>query len=318
MSRFSVLDLAALPEMPAIGELDYDAILEARLVELEADLSETFDDGTVAEIMGKARNLASSPTRYLAEAGASRELYMENRINEAIRSVFLSSARGAALDHIGADRGLVRKVLDDSDPDNPVLEKDEPFRARIQLVIEAWSPHGTEGAYVYWALDADDRVVDVAVYGPNHGVDPPPPVCEPYIVVLSSEGDGTASSDLLSKVSAHLMPDKRRPAADLPNVISASVLPYQIEAVLYVATPETAAAVQQAAETAMQGFLSGRIRIGRKLFLSSIAAALKVQGVVDVEVTAPAATIDVGPFDAPFCTGVSLTLESYSGGWRDV
>lgn len=318
MSRFAALDLGALPDPAAIGVLDFDAILEARLVELEAQLAEVFDAPKVAEVMALARNIASSPMRYLNEAAAARELYLENRINEAVRSVFLSTARGADLDQIGANRGVARKVLDDSDPDSPVMEGDEAFRARIQLVIEAWSPHGTEGSYVYWALDADDRVADVAVYGPNHGLDPAIPPAEPKMVILSREGDGTAGSDLLDVVFTHCTVDKRRPVADKLTVVSAQPVPYAIEAVLHVTTAETASAVQATAQAAAEAFVNSRIRIGRKLYRTSLAAALTVKGVVDVELVSPAADLEIGPFEAPYCTGITLTLQSITGGWRDV
>jgi len=318
MSRFAALDLTTLPDPTAIGVLNFSAILEARLVELEAQLTEVFGVAKVVEIIGLARNIAASPMRYLSESAAARELYLENRINEAVRSVFLSTARGDDLDQIGANRGVLRKIVDDSDPDNPVMEADATFRARIQLVIEAWSPHGTEGSYVYWALDADDRVVDVAVYGPNHGLVPAIPPAEPKMVVLSSDGDGTAAVDLIDAVYAHCTTDKRRPVADKLTVVSATPVPYAIEAVLHVITPETASAVQAAAEVAAQEFVNGRIRIGRKLFRTSIAAALAVQGVVDVELVSPALDLDIGPFDAPYCTGITVTLQSITGGWRDV
>ena len=318
MSRYAALDLSALPEPSAIVPLDYDAILEARLVELEARLGDVFGSAKVAEIMALARNIAASPTRYLNEAGAARELYMENRINEAVRAVFLATARGSDLDHFGANRGVIRRVLDAGDPDNPVMEGDEAFRARIQLVVEAITPYGTEGAYTYWALDADDRVVDVAVYGPNHNLDPPIPPAEPRIVVLSRDGDGTADQALLDAVYANCVPDARRPVGDKLSVVSAQPSPYEIEAVLHVTTPEAAAAVQAAAEAAAEAFVSNRLRIGRKLFRTSLAAALSVAGVVDVELTAPVADIEVGPFDAPHCTGISLTVQSVVGGWRDV
>lgn len=318
MSRFAALGLTTLPDPPAIGVLDYDAILEARLTELEARLSEVFDAPRVAEIMGLARTIAASPMRYLNEAAAARELYLENRINEAIRSIFLSTARGADLDQIGANRGVVRKVVDDRDPDNLVFEGDDAFRARIQLVIEAWSPHGTEGSYVYWALDADDRVVDVAVYGPNHGLGPAIPPAEPRMVILSGEGDGTADAALLEAVFRHCTTDKRRPVADKLTVVSAQPVSYAIEAVLHVTTPEAASAVQAAAQAAAEAFVNNRIRIGRKLYRTSIAAALNVQGVVDVELISPDADLEIGPFAAPHCTGIALTLQSITGGWRDV
>ncbi len=318
MSRFAALDLTALPELSSVVVLDFDAILEARLQELEAQLSEVFDLPKVTEVMALARNIAASPMRYLNEAAAARELYLSNQINAAIRSVFLSTARGGDLDQIGANRGVVRKVLSDENADNPVMEDDEAFRARIHLVIEAWSPHGTEGSYVYWALDADDRVVDVAVYGPNHGLDPPVPNAEAHMVILSSEGDGTAGQGLIDAVFDNCISDKRRPVADRLSVVSAQPVPYAIEAVLHVTTPEAASAVQAAAQAAAEAFVNGRIRIGRKLYRTSIAAALNVQGVVDVEMVSPAADIEIGPFDAPHCTGISLTLQSITGGWRDV
>lgn len=316
MSRFAALDLTTLPEMSSVVALDFDAILDARLQELEAQLTEVFDVPKVAEVMALARNIAASPMRYLNEAAAARELYLSNQINTAIRSVFLSTARGGDLDQIGANRGVVRKVL--SDEDNPVMESDEAFRARIQLVIEAWSPHGTEGSYVYWALDADDRVVDVAVYGPNHGLDPPVPNAEAHMVILSSEADGAAGQELIDAVFDNCIPDKRRPVADKLSVVSAQPVPYAIEAVLHVTTPEAASAVQAAAQAAAQAFVDGRIRIGRKLYRTSIAAALNVQGVVDVELISPAADIAIGPFEAPHCADITLTLQSITGGWRDV
>ncbi|TRD16967.1 baseplate assembly protein [Palleronia caenipelagi] len=318
MSRFAALDLTTLPAPDAIGVLDFDAILEARLAELDAHLAEIFEAPKVAEIMALARTIAASPMRYLTEAGAARELYVENRINEAVRSVFLATARGAALDQIGANRGVTRKVLDDSDPDTLVREGDEPFRARIQLVIEAWSPHGTEGSYVYWALDADDRVVDVAVYGPNHGLVPAIPPAEPKMVILSSEGDGTADAALIETVFRHCTVDTRRPVADKLTVISATPVPYAIEAVLHVTTPEAAATALAAAEAAVTAFVTNRIRIGRTLYRTSIAAALSVAGVMDVELIAPATDLEIGPFEAPYCTGTALSARSITGGWRDV
>ncbi len=319
MSRFAALDLNTLPRPSAIGVLDFDSILEARLVELEARLRVVFEPAQVSEIMALARNIAASPTRYLAEAGAARELYGENRINEAVRSVFLATAHGGDLDQIGANRNVVRRVLDNSDPDNPVPESDDAFRARIQLVMEAWSPHGTEGSYVYWALDADDRVVDVVVYGPNHDLDPPIPPAQPKMVILSRDGDGRADDDLLAKVRVHCMADRRRPVGDLLTVVSAQPVLCTIEAVLHVTRPESGAAVLEAARAAAETFLANRLRIGRKLYRASLCAALAVPGVEDVDLRSPAEDIDIGPFQALHCSDdMDLSITSVTGGWRDV
>lgn len=318
MSRFAALDLTTLPDLSSIAVLDFNAILEARFQELEAQLAEVFDAPKVAEAMALARNIAASPMRYLNEAAAARELYLLNQINVSIRSVFLSSARGTDLDQIGANRGVVRKVVDETDPNNVIMENDEVFRARIQLVVESYSPHGTEGSYVYWALDADERIVDVAVYGPNHGLDPSIPPAEPKMVVLSSEGDGTADAALLELVFANCMADKRRPIADKLTVISATPVAYEIEAVLHVSSSAAAGVILAAAQATVDAFVSSRLRIGRKLYRTSLAAALSTDGVVDVVITSPAADLDIGPFDAPHCTAINLTAQAVAGGWRDV
>jgi len=318
MSRFAALDLGTLPDLSSIVTLDFSAILEARLQELEAQLSEVFDAPKVTEVMALARNIAASPMRYLNEAAAARELYLLNQINTAIRSVFLSTARGSDLEQIGANRGVVRKILEDAEPDNVIEEDDEAFRARIQLVMESYSPHGTEGSYVYWALAADDRVVDVAVYGPNHGLDPAVPNAEAHMVVLSSEGDGVADQGLLDAVFDNCIPDMRRPVADKLTVFAATPVPYEIEAVLHVSSAATAGAVLAAAQATADAFMRNRLRIGRKLYRTSLAAALSVDGVVDVVITKPVADLDIGPFEAPHCTAVTVTAEAVSGGWRDV
>ena len=318
MSRFAALDLTKLPEPSAVCVLDFDAILEARLVELEAQLASTFEAAEVGDVMALARHIASSPMRYLVEAGAARELYMGNRINEAVRSVFLSTARGSDLDQIGANRGVVRKIVDDANSGKVILEGDEAFRARIQLVVESYSPHGTEGSYVYWALDADERVVDVAVYGPNHRLVPAIPPAEPKMVILSSEADGTADDALLEAVFANCMADKRRPVGDKLTVVSATPVPYQIEAELHVTAAASAGVVLSSAQATAEAFISNRLRIGRKLYRTSLAAALSVDGVIDVVITSPAEDLDVGPFEAPHCTQVNLTATAVSGGWRDV
>jgi phage-related baseplate assembly protein len=318
MSRYAALDLAALPDPSAVVALDYDAILEARLAELEGHLGETFEEAKVSEIMAIARTIKASPTRYLNEAGAARELYMGNRLNEAIRSIYLATAREGDLDLHGSNWGIARYVLDDSDPDNLVMEDDESFRARIQLVVEALSPFGTHGSYVYWALDADELVRDVAVYGPDSGLDPPVPPAEPKVVILSHEGDGVALPELVDKVYANCVADRRRPMGDKLTVQSAVPEHYAVEAVLHVTSAAAADAVIGAAEAALAAFLAGRLPIGRKVYRTSLAAAMMVDGVVDVELISPAADVDIGPYGAGYCATTTITAQTITGSWRDV
>ena len=318
MSRYAALNLANLPPLSAVTPLSFEAILEARLVELEQQLTVRFEPAKVTELMALARSIAASPMRYLNETAAARELYIENRINTAVKSIFLATAIGTDLDHLGANRGVARRILDDSDPDDIIYETDEDFRARIQLSLEAFSPHGTEGSYVYWALDADDRVRDVVAYGPNHNVVPAVLPAHVRVVVLSRDGDGTAPQDLLDAVYANLIPDKRRPVSDKIEVVSAAPAPYRIVATLHVASSEAVSAVLAAAQAGIAEFINSRLRIGRKVYRSTIASILRVDGVVDVEIAEPAADIVIDASAAPYCTEIVLSTSVISGGWASV
>lgn len=319
MSRYAAFDLATLPEPSAVVELDYDALLEARLVELDGHLRDgRFEASEADEIMALARSIAGAPARYLSEAGASRELYMNARINAAVKSVLLATASGTDLDHRGAGRGVVRHVLDDSDPDNIIFEDDESYRARIQLVLESHSPYGPEGAYVYWALQASSDVLDVVPYGPDDNLDPPIPPAEPVICVLSRTGDGAASDALLESVYENLRSDKRRPVGDKVTVISATPVHYEVEAELQVVSASTASIVEEQAQATLQKFISTRLAIGRPLYRTTLAAALKVDGVEEVIITKPASDVMVGPFEAPYASSVKITVNSITGGWRNV
>lgn len=311
MSRFAALDLAALPVPSAVRDLDYEAIVTARLAALEAHLAALVTPEQTAEAMALARGVAASPTRYLLEAGAARELYLENRINQAVRGVYLATASGGDLDLIGANRGVVRRA-------GETPESDDSLRARIQLSMEALSPWGTEGAYVFWALEADPRVADVVVYGPNHALEPPVLPAEPRMVILSREGDGSAGPELLAKVQAHCMADKRRPVGDLLQVQSAEIVPFEVRAVLHVTRAASAAAVQASAEAALARYLDERLRIARPIYRSALAAALSVEGVVDVALLAPEGDLAMGPYQAASCSAVALSVETVVAGWRDV
>jgi phage-related baseplate assembly protein len=53
------------------------------------------------------------------------------------------------------------------------------------------------------------------------------------VSVLSTEGDGTASAELLATVDKALSADDKRPVADRLTVQAAEIVNYQINALLY-------------------------------------------------------------------------------------
>lgn len=295
MSSFTRINLSRLPPPDLVETLDFEAIVTAMRDDVVARfpaIEDTID-------------LESEPTRKLIEAFAYREMLLRARVNDAVRGVMLSSAVGADLDQIAANFSVERKMIDAGDPGAsppipPTYEADDDLRARVQLSFEGLSTAGPEGAYVFHALGADGDVLDVSVASPSPG--------DVVVTVLSRQGDGTASAGLLAAVDAVLSDDDVRPLTDNVTVQSATIITYAVEAelTLYPGPDETA--VLDAANAALDAYVTAQQRLGRDVSRSGLFAALHQPGVQDVNLISPAAHIEVAANEAARCTGTTVTV----------
>lgn len=289
------IDLSQLPAPTIIEALDYETILadmRAQLLALSPNLAD-------------AVGLESEPLVKLLQVCAYRELILRQRVNEAAKGVMLSFAEKEDLDQLAANYEVERHLLDPGDPNAippvpPTWESDESLRRRVQLSFEGFSTAGPSGAYVFHALAADARVEDASVVSPNPG--------EVLVSVLSREGDGTAPADLLAAVDAKLNADSIRPLTDQVTVQSATIVPYAIDATITLYPGPDEAVVLQAAIDAAEAYVARNRRIGRDVTLSGIYAALHQEGVQNVELTTPAATIAIADTEAAHCTGITVTV----------
>ena len=301
MSRFDAIDLAKLPPPAVVEALDYEVIRQQMLNDFRQRWPD-YDAGA----------LESDPAVKLLEVGAYREMLLRQRVNDAAQAVMLARSTGSDLDHLGAFYGVQRKVIDPGDPDAtpPVpaaYEPDDEYRRRIQLAVEAFSTCGPQGAYIYHALAADQRVKDAQAYGPDDGLGLTP--AQVLVVVLSRDGDGSAPADLVAAVRDYISADERRPLADQVMVQAAEIVAYEITASLTVLPGADPAVVEAAAREALQRYTGDRHRIGLSVDTSFIHAALAQPGVERVSLIAPAADIEISPVQAAFCTAINLTLE---------
>ncbi|PWE52280.1 baseplate assembly protein, partial [Metarhizobium album] len=182
----STLDLSRFPVPLAIRGIDFENILRQR----KTRLSELF---TAADIPYDVSQLEADPAVILEETDAYRELLVIAAINDAVRAVMVAFAVDADLDHLAAFYGVSRRVITPATSNTPaVLESNEEFRRRVLLAPEAFSTAGAHGAYVFHALSADPRVLNVDVWSPAPG--------EVTVAVQSREGDGLAPTDLVAAV----------------------------------------------------------------------------------------------------------------------
>lgn len=293
-----IIDLSQLPAPDVVEELNYETILDDRKATL-ISLFPTDEQEAIARTLA----LESEPLTKFLEENAYREVMWRQRVNEAARAVMLAYAAGNDLDVVAANSNTARLTITPADnstlpPTAAVMESDKDLRLRAQQAFEGLSVAGPVGAYEYHGRSADGRVADISVISPNPA----------YITVsvLSREGDGSASDELVAIVNKALNAEDVRPVGDRVTVQSAQIVPYQINATLYFYPGPESEPIRQAAEAQLKAYINAQRRLGRDIRQSAIYAALHVEGVQRVELSAPQSDLVLDKHQASYCTAWSI------------
>ncbi|MDX4252599.1 baseplate J/gp47 family protein [Klebsiella pneumoniae] len=289
------IDLSQLPSPTIIEALDFETIL----ADVKAVMVAAFPEEQQAAVAA-ALALESEPLTIIAQAMAYRELLLRQRINEGAAACMLSHATGDDLDNIAANLDTERLVITAAtDTADAVTEGDEALRLRAQAAFEGMSVAGPSAAYEYFARSASGQVADARATSPSPA--------EVVVAVLSTEGDGTASAELLSTVAAAINDEEVRPLGDRVTVQSAEIVEYEIDATLYLYPGPESEPIINAAMASLQTFLADNDKkIGRDIVRSAISAALHVQGVQRVVINMPAADLQVDNTQAARNTGFTV------------
>lgn len=300
------IDLSQLPPPNVIEPLDFETILAARKARLIALYPEE-ERETITELL----TLESEPLVKLLEENAYRELLLRQRVNEAARGVMLAYAEDEDLDHLAANNEVERLMIDPGDPDAsppipPTYERNTDLRLRTQEAWEGLSIAGPRGAYEFHARSADGRVADARALSPEP--------CEALVIILSREGNGTASQPLLDIVETALTPEDVRPLGDRVTVQSAEIIDYEIDAELQLYDDADTAQepILTAANDRLARFIEAqhrqRRRLGVSIYRDAIKAALHVEGVEHVNLIKPAEHLIIDPTQAARCTDKRLRI----------
>ncbi|EKY6638696.1 baseplate J/gp47 family protein [Escherichia coli] len=293
---YDVINLSDLPVPDAIVVPDASVIFGAWLARLR-ELDPEFD-----------ALVESDPAYKQGEVTAFQLTLAFQRVNDAVRAVFLASAQNADLDQIGAAFNVERMEIVPANPDtvpptDAVMEEDDAFRERIQLSWSQLNTAGARNAYRFHARSADEDVLDADAYGPEeHGR-----AGEVDVYVLSREGNGTASEALLDAVSARLNADEIRPLTDFVTVKSAIINDYTVTAELEIPDGPDAGEVLENAKNTLLSYTRLANRINGMVPLSAIYAALQQTGVARVILSSPRADIEPATGTAPRCAAVNVT-----------
>lgn len=127
------------------------------------------------------------------------------------------------------------------------------------------------------------------------------------VTVLAREGNGMADTDLLAAVTAALNDESVRPLGDVLAVNSAAIVDYQVTAELTIGAGPDSATVLAAAREAVTSYAASARKIGRNIPLSALYAALHVEGVTAVALTAPTADVAITAVQAAHATRINVT-----------
>lgn len=249
-------DLTRLQNPNVIETLEYEAIFAQMKQEL-IRLDPTF-----------SALLESDPAMKILEIAAWRELLLRQRVNDAARANLLAFANTADLEHLAAFYDVQRKSEED----------DEAFRKRVQAKIVGWSTAGSREHYRYHALSADTRIKDARAESPMPGF--------VKLSILSKEGDGMPSQELLDKARSVILRDDIRVLTDTVEVVSSGIIAVSIQAKIYL-YPETPEDIVEIAKTAFIKALNETKGLGWNLTRSWVIAHLFAQGVQRIELITP-------------------------------
>lgn len=291
------IDLSQLPSLDAVETIDFETIVE----EIETAVLIKFQENNIpiTEI------LESDPMSRLIQSFAYREVYLRQRINEAIRAVLIATAQPDDLTELF-------KLFDASN----LTGEDSNARQKFYEALRAFTTVGSVAAYIEYAKNADTRVKDVHVTSMQAGY--------VNIIILSNEGSGFASANLIATVQNSLRNDEIRPITDYVVVQSAEIIEYKIEVELTLFGGPGIDSVKTAARQAVENYVTQRHNLGICITRAGITGALHQEGVVDVELTLSDnqnesgtfqevdGDINVLPTQAAFCdadTGIIITTK---------
>lgn len=257
----------------------------------------------------------------------------ERKYNARIKQMLAWWASGSNLDARLADMGLERQLLAPGDPAAfppipPVFESDDDARLRYYLAPHAPAA-GSRMQYRREVFTLGERPVvkvETAAAGVvtvTYTFDPDGYAAqvkdgngrrtapgEVMVTVLAREGDGTPSADLLDGVRQHFARPDVRPETDRVTVQGAQIKNYKIRVVAKINAGPDSGLTKVAAQQQLQAYADTCHRLEGRVDPSWIDYTLHSAGAVQLQILEPLAPIVTTAFQAPYCTGVEVEVDT--------
>lgn len=257
----------------------------------------------------------------------------ERKYNARIKQMLAWWATGSNLDARLADMGLERQLLDPGDPAAfpsipPVYESDDDARLRYYLAPHAPAA-GSRMQYRREVFTLGERPavkVEAATAGVvtvTYTFDPDGFAAqvkdgngrrtapgEVMVTVLAREGDGTPTAALLDGVRQHFARPDVCPETDHVTVQGAQIKNYKIRVVAKINAGPDSGLTKVAAQQQLQAYADACHRLEGRVDPSWIDYTLHSAGAVQLQILEPLAPIVTTAFQAPYCTGVEVEVDT--------
>jgi phage-related baseplate assembly protein len=321
-SRFNVIDLNQLGRMFVLEDLDSEETIELRMLRFKQIWLEK-DQPEAANY--DVENLEFDPIRINQECNTYFEEILRDRVNQAARAVTLPFAIGTDLDAIAARYPVGPRLPVVVAPRGTSLEfpedyeSDNQYRRRTQLSLNATSPHGPSGAYMFWALTSDTGLRDateMAREGDRSEVyvtcmaDDPPVRTELADSTRTYTTEPRPDQQRLLAIRAYMLDAYRKAATDVLVVQSPKVIDVEYVIKVWFFPPPDKVTLIRSIMTALEQVVENQRWLGFDHTRMAIYAALKQEGVHHAEILSPAADVFVTPRE---CVRVIKIDVSYMG-----
>lgn len=293
-------DLAKLEQdaETALGELDFEAIL----LECKTALQSILQQHRGLSAIDVAGLPESDPICKILELLAYREMLTRQRMREAVRACFLSTAIREDLMRLSA------LIVSSREASEAIVDGEMALRGRVVAEFRHIHTAGSRNAYIELARQAADPQVldDVTVECRRRGV-----VGVTLLYTPGSEPDARAA--VHAAVAGKLGDESVRPIGQQLIVDDAYIVPYRVRATLGIRDRLGAAETLAAARNAVLRLIDERYGFGRAVYRTAVLSALQRPGVdyivLDGLKENPQVTdVTVGDDEAAWCPPEAIDL----------
>jgi len=287
VSAFPDIDLSLLPVPEIFAPIDAKS--------LEQDLADTF--AALHPPSAETIMLNSDPMRKVLQLVAYRAALQRDDFRKDAAIGLVATASGNGLDQRAAQIPLTRLSG----------ESDDEFRKRIRFAFDGFSSAGPRGAYRFHAENAHVDVRSVVVRSPrvsDTGSDAPE-AGQVFVYVIGA-ADGTLPITVRDAVEVALNDEFVIPTSADVQVKDPEIVAFDVTATLTIDVDLSPQLITAAAQAALESYLSGSLDFGGRITRTDIITALNVEGVVEVELQAPAQSPTSNPYAVPVAGVVSL------------